>query len=463
MGDFLDKTGLTRVTSKINTLLASKLSATLKGVANGVAELDANGRVPSQQLPSYVDDVIEYQGSENFPTYGEADKIYVDTLTGLTYRWGGSTYVEISESVALGETDTTAYRGDRGKIAYDHAAAKGSSFASGLYKIATNEEGHVTTATAVTKGDITELGIPGEQKTDSAIVNLVYPIGSIYMSVNSTSPATLFGGTWEQLEDRFLLGAGSTYTAGASGGEASHVLTESEMPSHTHTATSNTVGAHTHTLTTGSYGAHTHTLTTGSYGAHTHTLTTGSYGNHTHTITVTGSGTTSSSGGHSHTATTGSYGSHTHTATTSSTTSSCYLYSRASKMDLAAGSARYSREKSNTTAPSGHTHTLTTQSAGAHTHTLTTQSTGAHTHTISISSTGTTQNTGAHTHTATTGSYGAHTHTATTGSYGAHTHTATTQSVGDHSHTLTTSSTGSGSAHNNMPPYLVVYMWKRTA
>lgn len=66
------------------------------------------------------------------------------------------------------------------------------------------------------------------------IVDLVYPIGSIYMSVNGTDPGTLFGGTWEQLEDRFLLGAGSGYTAGSTGGEANHTLTVAEMPSHTH-------------------------------------------------------------------------------------------------------------------------------------------------------------------------------------------------------------------------------------
>lgn len=62
----------------------------------------------------------------------------------------------------------------------------------------------------------------------------VYPIGSIYMSVNNTSPATLFGGTWEQLKDRFLLGAGDTYTNGSTGGEATHTLTIDEMPSHNH-------------------------------------------------------------------------------------------------------------------------------------------------------------------------------------------------------------------------------------
>lgn len=62
----------------------------------------------------------------------------------------------------------------------------------------------------------------------------VYPIGSIYMSANSTDPGTLFGGTWQQLQDRFLLGAGSTYTAGSTGGETDHTLTTAEMPTHSH-------------------------------------------------------------------------------------------------------------------------------------------------------------------------------------------------------------------------------------
>lgn len=66
------------------------------------------------------------------------------------------------------------------------------------------------------------------------ILNAVYPVGSIYMSVNSTSPATLFGGTWERIQDTFLLASGDTYAAGATGGEVTHTLTVDEMPSHNH-------------------------------------------------------------------------------------------------------------------------------------------------------------------------------------------------------------------------------------
>lgn len=68
----------------------------------------------------------------------------------------------------------------------------------------------------------------------STVLNKVYPVGAIYMSVNSTNPKTLFGGTWVQIKDRFLLAAGTTYKAGATGGEATHTLTVDEIPNHQH-------------------------------------------------------------------------------------------------------------------------------------------------------------------------------------------------------------------------------------
>lgn len=113
----------------IYNALNSKLDTSLKGSANGIAELDNNGKILESQLPSYVDDVLEgYYYNNNFYEnsahteliIGETGKIYIDLATNKTYRWGGSTYVLISETITLGETSSTAYRGDRGKIAYDH-------------------------------------------------------------------------------------------------------------------------------------------------------------------------------------------------------------------------------------------------------------------------------------------------------------------------------------------------------
>lgn len=81
----------------------------------------------------------------------------------------------------------------------------------------------------------------------SLVLEAVYPVGSIYMSVNSTSPATLFGGTWEAIQGKFLLGAyGNTYKAGSTGGEATHTLTTSEMPSHNHAVYFPNAGADDH-------------------------------------------------------------------------------------------------------------------------------------------------------------------------------------------------------------------------
>lgn len=116
--------------SETDTKLKEKLSAILKGSANGLAELDSTGKVPASQLPSFVDDVIEgylYNGKlykesgHTTEISGESGKIYVDLSTEKTYRWSGSTFVVISDTLALGETSTTAYRGDRGKAAYEHS------------------------------------------------------------------------------------------------------------------------------------------------------------------------------------------------------------------------------------------------------------------------------------------------------------------------------------------------------
>lgn len=144
---FLDETGLARlwnhIVARLNDKISkvdgkglstndytteekNKLSALNKGVANGVAELDENGRVPSSQLPSYVDDVLEYSSQSAFPAAGESGKIYVDHSTNKTYRWSGYSYVEISASLALGETEATAFRGDWGWAAYEHSQTPGN-------------------------------------------------------------------------------------------------------------------------------------------------------------------------------------------------------------------------------------------------------------------------------------------------------------------------------------------------
>lgn len=112
----------------------SAIATSAKGAANGVASLGADGKVPSTQLPSYVDDVLEgyvsddlkkfYKDSAKSSEYtGETGKIYVDMNNNKTYRWSGSTYVVISETLALGTTASTAFAGDKGLVAYNHSQA----------------------------------------------------------------------------------------------------------------------------------------------------------------------------------------------------------------------------------------------------------------------------------------------------------------------------------------------------
>lgn len=202
----------------------SAIGGLKKGLPGGVASLDSSGKVPAAQLPGFVDDMLEFAGTvsgvtveanftlnagavvvfnkttgsfvakatqagkvtyhtdwgnlDGYPDseqysdewvvlngnqYGrkaEAGKIYVDVLSNKTYRWSGSGLTEISASLALGETSSTAYPGDKGKAAYAHAMAKGKGFGTNLWKFATNAEGHVISAALVTKEDITKLGIP---------------------------------------------------------------------------------------------------------------------------------------------------------------------------------------------------------------------------------------------------------------------------------------------------------------
>jgi hypothetical protein len=103
----------------LTNVVANKVNTSLLGAVNGVATLDEAGKVPSSQLPSYVDDVLEFANLASFPDTGESGKIYVSIDSGITYRWGSTNYVEISSSLALGNTSATAFRGDLGKEAYD--------------------------------------------------------------------------------------------------------------------------------------------------------------------------------------------------------------------------------------------------------------------------------------------------------------------------------------------------------
>ena len=135
-----------------NDITATYMLANLRGAANGVCPLGSDSKIPGAYLPSYVDDVLEYASYSNFPTTGEAGKIYVAKDTNKTYRWSGTQYTEISASIALGETTGTAYDGGKGKALEDNVATIKSNYvkevSSGMSQEYTstilNEHGRIT-------------------------------------------------------------------------------------------------------------------------------------------------------------------------------------------------------------------------------------------------------------------------------------------------------------------------------
>lgn len=140
------------------------IAATEKGANSGVATLDATGKVPSSQLPSFVDDVIEAANFAALPETGEGGKIYITLDDNKTYRWGGTTYVEISAGLALGETQGTAYEGSKGKQVADNLAAHTG-----------NTDIHVTTQNKSdwnAKYDKPSGGIPSTDMTEAVQTSL---------------------------------------------------------------------------------------------------------------------------------------------------------------------------------------------------------------------------------------------------------------------------------------------------
>lgn len=176
------------------------------------------------------------------------------------------------------------------------------------------------------------------------IIDFEHPVGSIWISQDATSPAAKFGGTWEKIEGKFIMGASSAYPVGTTGGSATHTQTVAEMPSHNHSGSTGSAGSHSHTGSSGSAGGHSH------------------------------SGSTAGAGGHNHTVSSASVTKYGITAL------------------IGEGSAEYGFQSNSSTPVTSwvgdHTHTFSTNSTGSHTHTVSIGDAGAHTHTVSIGSTG---------------------------------------------------------------------------
>ena len=227
-----------------------------------------------------------------------------------------------------------------------------------------------------------------------------YPVGAYYISSVSTSPAELFGGTWVEVRDRMILAAGTTYTAGA--------LTNPK-----------TGGSETKKLTPANMPSHMHTFTTAKDGKHTHTVS-GTCQTSTHTHSV--SGTTDGAGSHTHTITTN--GNHYHGAMGENYNQSLYGFYDSDRTHVGtSGDLDNDNTIWKTSTDGAHNHTASAISNHTHTFSASIGRSGSHTHTISI----------------------------------------TVGQAGEHSHTGTTNGAGSGTAFDIMPPYIVAYVWRRTA
>lgn len=254
------KAGTAVATTSANGLMSKEDKTKLDGIAAGANKITIDSTmsgssvnpVQNKVIKQYVDDKVAAAGSN----------ITVDAELSSTST--NPVQNKVVKKALDGKADMTALDSKADKSALDGKLDKTGGTLTG------NLTGKYITGTWLQTTEATDLGrAPGKiavlddsgwvyyrtpdelladigAATVSAMLDKAYPVGSIYMSVNSTNPKTLFGGTWVQIKDRFLLAAGTTYKAGATGGEAAHTLTESEMPSHNHAVYYPNAGAADH-------------------------------------------------------------------------------------------------------------------------------------------------------------------------------------------------------------------------
>ena len=175
---------------------------------------------------------------------------------------------------AAGSSASVVNRGDANNAILDFILPKGADGKGAVITVNGKEpdaNGNV---------EVSTLGV-------SSIVNIIYPVGSLYWSKNPTNPATLFGGTWTQIKDKFILAAGDSYAVGATGGEANHTLTVAEMPSHNHSGSTNSTGSHTHVVKfTNESSGYGDSRYGGDASDQSNSKNTSSAGSHSHTVSI---------------------------------------------------------------------------------------------------------------------------------------------------------------------------------
>ena len=241
----------------IPDLSGTYIATSLKGQANGVAELDESGLVPASQLPSYVDDVIDAyvrtagtalnadwlsaESAEGAALTPEANKIYVIVSEGeyqnRTYRWSGTTYVEISASLALGTTSSTAFRGDYGQQIYD-ATINGKNVRDNpsltYTDVGADQSGAAAAVLGTPEDQMTQNTVYGAQahaayaedlaqsaaeSADAKVASVAAGNGSVTIGGTGTAPTVAVkvsaeGGNALSLKADGLFAQNTTYTAG---------------------------------------------------------------------------------------------------------------------------------------------------------------------------------------------------------------------------------------------------------
>lgn len=235
------KAGTSVATTNTNGLMSAADKTKLDGIATGANKTTVDSSLSASSTNPVQNKVIKSALDGKLSTSG-------GTLTGnLNGQYITGTWLQTTQATDLGRTPgKIAILDDSGWIYYRTPAELKSDIGANGYLPTT---GGTMTGAVTTKGikltSGTDFGssLPSSLQSNQLffqtlgsnyILDNVYPVGSIYMSVNSTNPKNLFGGTWEQIQGRFLFGMNSSYPAGSTGGEITHKLTQGEMPKHNH-------------------------------------------------------------------------------------------------------------------------------------------------------------------------------------------------------------------------------------
>ena len=235
------KAGTSVATTNTNGLMSAEDKTKLNGIANGANKTTVDSSLSASSTNPVQNKAVKSALDGKLSTSG-------GTLTGnLSGQYITGTWLQTTQATDLGRTPSKiAILDESGWIYYRTPAELKSDIGANGYLPTT---GGTMTGAITTKGikltSGTDFGssLPSSLQSNQLffqtlgsnyILDNVYPVGSIYLSVNSTNPKNLFGGTWEQIQGKFLLGMDSSYPAGSTGGEATHKLTQGEMPKHSH-------------------------------------------------------------------------------------------------------------------------------------------------------------------------------------------------------------------------------------